>query len=202
MHLEQQFDHGKQLLQSLGYDRVSHSRRTLLDHLTATGKILRNWGCPATTCLAGLFHSVYGTEGFRSRTAPVVEREIIQNAIGLPAERTAWLFGMSTSQSLWDQFRRCRASGNDPSHFLLANRISGEELSCTQSELVALMQITLANALDQAQHLPERYDEKKLLTFRFLLPCVPQGGVLDFEKMLHQRSSAPEAVLPSSACAT
>jgi hypothetical protein len=43
-----------------------------LSHLTGVEAVLRDWGEPEPVCLAGLFHSIYGTEGFQVPWCPPV----------------------------------------------------------------------------------------------------------------------------------
>lgn len=43
---------------------VSHGSRTLVEHLIGTYNLLVNWGNPAEVCLAGLFHTYFGTSKF------------------------------------------------------------------------------------------------------------------------------------------
>lgn len=187
MGQDTRFDEGKRFLQSLGFDAMNHSRRTLFDHLVSTGTLLREWGCPEETYLAGLFHAVYGTETFRYQTGLIVNREPVQNVIGAAAERLAWLFGISTGKSLWSQFAFLNESASEESTPLLVHRITAEALPCDRSELRALANITLANALDQAHHLPGRYDGAKLAHFRPLLPYVLPGGRDAFNTLSNER---------------
>jgi hypothetical protein len=187
MTQKNRFDDGKRFLQSLGFDNVSHSKRTLFHHLVATGMLLQDWGCCENTCLAGLVHAIYGTESFRYRTGLLDHREAVQNVIGAPAERIAWLFGICTGKSLWNQFSSLDTSANQHSQHALTHRTTAEDLPCDGSELLALANITFANAIDQAQHLPDRYDAAKLDTLRCLLPFIPPGGVEAFNLLSHQR---------------
>ena len=43
-------------------------------------------------CDAGLFHSIYGTEGFQGFTLPFDRRDDIRALIGDRAERLVWVF--------------------------------------------------------------------------------------------------------------
>ena len=49
------------LINSWGAKEVAHSGRTLLDHLFGVHNLLAEWGAAPKLCLAGLFHSIYGT---------------------------------------------------------------------------------------------------------------------------------------------
>jgi hypothetical protein len=46
--------------------------------------------CAEPVCHAGLFHSVYGTEGFQGFTLPLSERPAVRQIIGERAERVAF----------------------------------------------------------------------------------------------------------------
>jgi hypothetical protein len=76
-------------IQALGYDEVPHGSRqadlangSFWDHLVGVEEVMRGWGMPETLCLAGLYHSVYGTEGFQLYTLPLTEREVVRSVIG------------------------------------------------------------------------------------------------------------------------
>jgi len=68
---------------------MNHSGGTFFNHCYNTYKILKNQNKPLYICLAGLFHSAYGTEfieGFFK------DREILQNVIGEKAEAVVHRF--------------------------------------------------------------------------------------------------------------
>ena len=68
----------------------SHSGRTLFEHLLGTYLLLKEWDQPEPVCLAGLFHSIYGTNVF---ALPLpMQRTEVKEAIGAEAEELAWLF--------------------------------------------------------------------------------------------------------------
>ena len=69
---------------------IKHSGTTFFLHCFNTYKILKNQGKPLYICLAGLFHSAYGTE-FRSGIS-IDNREILQNLIGETAEQLVYRF--------------------------------------------------------------------------------------------------------------
>jgi len=187
MGLHEKFDDGVKYLESLGFNDVYHSKRTFFDHLVSTGSLLREWGCPEPVYLAGLFHAIYETESFRLKNARALTREAVRNVVGSDAENIAWLYGIATSKSLWNQLALLSAPTSSQSKHLLAHRVTGEDVPCERSELLVLANITLANALDQAYHLPQRYDVDKLSTFQFLLSYVPPRGVKAFEELFGYR---------------
>lgn len=68
---------------------IPHSGTTLFEHLYGTYKILKSHGADETTCLAGLFHSVYGTEYYNRFR---IDREQIRDIIGIEAENVVYAF--------------------------------------------------------------------------------------------------------------
>eukprot|EP01050_Picozoa_sp_SAG11_P016502 SAG11_NODE_2258_length_3613_cov_1.480364_1_plen_271_part_00 len=90
-------------LETLGVDKIKHTRKvgadlslqegSFLDHLTGVESILRAWGCPEDVCLAGLFHSIYGTESFQAFSLPCDDehRSRVRTLIGARAEFLAYI---------------------------------------------------------------------------------------------------------------
>jgi hypothetical protein len=74
-------------------DRIPHSGRNLLAQLAGTRALLDAAGQPRHVCAAGLFHSVYGTNAFRTAIARGEDRAELQALIGEAAEALAWAFG-------------------------------------------------------------------------------------------------------------
>jgi hypothetical protein len=131
------------LLRRYQADATPHSGRHLLDHLAGTYRLLEDWGNPPATCRAGLFHSIYGTNLFTFRSAGLAERAVIRAAIGAPAERLAYLFCQTDRPlSLLQALIR-----GDPA---LPDRAGGT-MPITAAELSALLEIEIANFLEQPE---------------------------------------------------
>lgn len=77
-------------LKSLGVESVPHSGRTFYEHLKNVEDILRICRQPEYVCLAGLYHSIYGTNFFLQQTTQ--DRDAVRAVIGDLAERLAYLF--------------------------------------------------------------------------------------------------------------
>ena len=71
---------------------VRHSGRTFYDHLIGVYDLLESIGAAEHVCLAGLFHSIYGTNAFRHQAVSLDERHDVAKLIGYPAERLAYIF--------------------------------------------------------------------------------------------------------------
>lgn len=63
------------LIEQLRVQDVHHSGRTFFAHLKGTHDLLRDWGNPEPVCIAGLFHSIYGTWHFRHQAFPITRRQ-------------------------------------------------------------------------------------------------------------------------------
>jgi hypothetical protein len=96
-------------LAALGTDDIPHGSRvdsegksigSFLDHLSGTEAQLREWGCDDAICLAGLYHSVYGTEGFQGFTLSVADRGVVRGVIGERAEAVAYFNCVMDRESL------------------------------------------------------------------------------------------------------
>jgi hypothetical protein len=146
------------LLQAIGAHRVQHSGGTLLDHLVGTAAILRRWGYDEDVCLAGLFHSVYGTSTFEKRLLSLDERARLVQVIGASAEQTAFLFSQILPESLWE------ALGSD--QLRLRCKQSDSRLSVDALELNRLLVLFWANEVEQAHR------------------AVPKDGALTFHALI------------------
>lgn len=81
---------GHNLLIELGTRSIPHQKGSLYDHLSRVEKLLLVVECQEHVASAGLFHSIYGNEIFK--TATTNDRILVQEAIGIEAENLAWLF--------------------------------------------------------------------------------------------------------------
>lgn len=71
-------------------ESIPHSGTTLFNHLYNTFVILKQHGCKSSLCLAGLCHSIYGTE-FYERLR-ITDRRVLQEIIGTEAEDIVYRF--------------------------------------------------------------------------------------------------------------
>jgi hypothetical protein len=132
------------LLRELQAHVTSHSRRTLLAHLQGTHDLLVEWGNPPAVCVAGLFHSVYGTYIFDRQCADVSMRGTIRDAIGADAERLVYVFCVTD--------RRCFYEHLGASRFRLRDIVHDCDLDLDGDSLAALIEIEVANVLDQVPY--------------------------------------------------
>lgn len=69
---------------------INHSDSTYASHCEGVYKILKKLNQPEHVCLAGLFHSAYGTEYFNVPTC--LTRKELSNVIGTTAEQLVYMF--------------------------------------------------------------------------------------------------------------
>ena len=74
-------------------ENTYHTGNTLFSHLYGTFSVLKNFNCSESVCLAGLYHSIYGTEFFNSNID--ANRENIKKIIGEYSEYLVHVFCMS-----------------------------------------------------------------------------------------------------------
>jgi hypothetical protein len=94
---------------------------------------------------AGAFHSIYGTEEFKTRAVSLDRRSEIASIIGRDAETLVYLFGAANRRNFYDG-----AEGEAP--FV---RIPGEEnkkVDITDEQYRSLLELEAANIVDQAIH--------------------------------------------------
>jgi hypothetical protein len=58
----------REFLISLDAQRTRHTGRSLFEHLKGVHDLLRDWDHPEDVCLAGLYHSIYGTNTFKHQS--------------------------------------------------------------------------------------------------------------------------------------
>jgi hypothetical protein len=93
-------------LSRFGISYTAHSETTLTSHLKGTYEILKRWDCENYICIAGLCHSIYGTESFSKAPATLDNREFMKTLIGQEAEELTYLFGAHQKESLWKNLDR------------------------------------------------------------------------------------------------
>jgi Domain of unknown function (DUF6817) len=76
---------------AIGADQIEHTESVYLAHAIGVYNDLRSWGSDEEVCRAGLFHSIYGTEGFQRFTLPLERRDEVRALTSERAERLAYL---------------------------------------------------------------------------------------------------------------
>ena len=80
-------------LKEIGCDNQQHSgNRSLLHHLVGVSLMLSEGEASDALCIAGLFHSIYGTSVFRPKMISMDDRDKIKALIGIEAENLVYQF--------------------------------------------------------------------------------------------------------------
>jgi hypothetical protein len=76
---------------------IPHNGKSFFQHLVGVYDKLRYWQCNEDICFAGLFHSIYGNEIFK--TVIEKDRNTIKDLIGNKAENLVYLFNQNRYQN-------------------------------------------------------------------------------------------------------
>jgi hypothetical protein len=129
-----------ELLERLHTATSAHSGGALLDHLLGTWTYLSEWGNPEYVCSAGLFHSIYATQSYRTQSAALDDRLMIRNVIGHEAEELAFLFCVAQRRSFFEQV------GNPNPE--LHDRVHDEIRAVTPRVIRDLIELEVANYVE------------------------------------------------------
>lgn len=138
-------------LQSLGTMDVPHTGEGFFAHLVAVYRDLKSWNCDDEVCLAGLFHSIYGTEKFRLFGLSVDRRDEVIALIGEHAERVAYINCVMDRATFDALVLGVSNRSVDPngSELRVLNRDTGEWIEMTPRELHDLKTMHLCDWLEQ-----------------------------------------------------
>lgn len=131
------------LLESAGAASTVHPTGLLLPHLQATHDRLERWGCALHVCVAGLCHSIYGTERFDTPTFTLADRDRVREHVGPAAEELIYLFCVMERPSLHANVGR--AGPHDVVDWTTGRTIPLRDAG----QLAELLMLDAANALEQ-----------------------------------------------------
>ncbi|MDA1016915.1 MAG: hypothetical protein O3A00_20960 [Planctomycetota bacterium] len=126
----------------IGADQVAHTDKTYLAHAIGVHNDLKAWGCNAELCVAGLFHSIYGTAKFQSFKLALDRRAELQSMIGLRAEELCYL-NCAMDRDVFD----ATVQADGPTVF--RDRLNGQVLELTTDMFRDLCTLHLCDWLEQ-----------------------------------------------------
>ena len=141
-------------LVGLGTEEVGHTNKSYLAHLIGVYRDMQAQGCTEEVCLAGMFHSIYGTELFQKFALPVERRTDIRSLIGERAERLAYVNCMMDRAS----FDRMLEQAHGPYRITL--RPTREEVELAEDEFADLCRVHLYDWLEQVAR-SKRWDYRR-----------------------------------------
>ncbi|MDD4913062.1 MAG: hypothetical protein PHP57_12265 [Sideroxydans sp.] len=130
-------------LRELGAGEFEHLNGTLLSHLIGTHDLLHRWGANEVLCKAGLYHAVYGTDGYDGKLLALNERLQIQELVGSASEEVIYMYCACDRNFFWPQF----GVVENP---VFRNRFSSEEYVLENDALKNFCELTAANELEIA----------------------------------------------------
>jgi hypothetical protein len=130
-------------LRDIGAEHVAHTQKGYMGHLVSVYRLMQEQGCSEELCQAGMFHSIYGTQSFRTFGLPLERRGEVRALIGERAEQLAYLNCVIDRASL----DRAVAEGSAP--FRIVVRDSGEVVSLSAADLDDLCRVHLYDWLEQ-----------------------------------------------------
>lgn len=155
-----------------------HAGRSLQTHLVATWEILTQWDQPDPVAIAGLCHSVYGTDAFETACLGLEDRKKVSQNIGDEAEQISFLFGAMQRQAFLSDLEACN----------IDNRFSGSVQPITKVERSALCHILLANELDlviakKGANRPDKVAKKAGPVFAIVEPFLSDQAKTTFTRL-------------------
>ncbi|MEU5977008.1 DUF6817 domain-containing protein [Streptomyces sp. NPDC047315] len=131
------------LVNGLGAAAIAHPGGTLVDHLQRVRSQLATWGARPALQLAGLCHSLYGTDGFPAVLLPPERRFELASVIGAEAEELVYLYGACDRGPTYRDLARADAPFHD--------RLTGRPRTLTPRQRRDFTELTAANELDLAR---------------------------------------------------
>lgn len=102
---------------------IRHSGGDFFDHLYQTFCLLKKYGCSESVCLAGLYHSIYGTEFFQSNIK--VNESVVESLIGSYANKLVKHFSVQNRDAaiMNNTFNLEVSQSRDLTFILYANQV-------------------------------------------------------------------------------
>ena len=144
-----------QYIIALGAANVAHTNTNYLAHAISVYQDLKAWNCNEELCRAGLFHSIYGTQGFQDFTLPLDRQAELRSLIGDYAERIAFANCFMDRDTFDAQISQPAES------YTIRDRVTQAEFVLSQAEFEDLMRVHLCDWLEQAPRV-HKWDYRRL----------------------------------------
>jgi len=135
-------------LLSLGTDEVTHTGGDFLHHLQSVQNLLEKNGADLDMSRAGLFHSIYGTQGFQDFSLPFSERPLIKDLIGERAEFVAFCNCVMNRETFDEALAQAVTEGES---FTIENREDKSSIELSRNQLIDLSEVHLFDWLEQVK---------------------------------------------------
>ena len=165
-----------EFLAGLGTADVAHSGGDFLHHLRAVHDLLAAHGAERHVAVAGLFHSIYGTEGFQEFSLPLSERGRVRELIGEAAEHLAWA-NCAMDRATFDEAVEGALDGACE-RLPVRERAGGDEVPLTRRQLVELAELHLFDWLEQVERSEFGWDYRRR-AYRLMAELTNHAGLYD-----------------------
>ncbi|MGK7892781.1 MAG: DUF6817 domain-containing protein [Xenococcus sp. (in: cyanobacteria)] len=135
-----------EFLIDLNADSILHSSTTLLRHLVGTYQLLKKWEVTDYVSLAGLYHSIYGTQTFKKFLINPQERDKLREIIDSKSEKLVYYFYIQNKKDFFSNL-------NQTNSFAIKNRLNNSTISLTKEEFTDLLRIRLADYIEQMERM-------------------------------------------------
>jgi len=167
-------------LHELGAGEFEHLNGSLETHLRGTEALLRSWGASESLCAAGLYHAVYGTDGYNPALASLAGRDRIAELIGREAEELAYLYGACNRKVFYPRI-------GTEAQLLFTDRFTCTEYAIESWQLESMCELILANELEIASNSAEfraKYGAALSGLFERMAALVSQAGFQAYRSIL------------------
>ena len=134
---------------------LAHTGSAAFDeHLKGVQAVLRYWDSPTHLTNAGLFHSIYGTEGFQGFSLPLSERSVIRSLIGDKAEKLVFVFCMVDRYTVDEtvfRWKKDLAPTAAVYNFRSRAELGRFQIQLTKDEWLDFLELSLADWLEQVE---------------------------------------------------
>jgi len=130
------------MLMEFKADIIPHGKRKLINHLLATYDLLRYCQLDQTTCIAGAFHSIFGTNSFNPGSLPQVNFAELTERIGPESSQLVRLFSKLDRPSTLNNALK--------NNSLTLTTTQNDFITVTQEQLHSLVAIEAANLYEQS----------------------------------------------------
>ena len=131
-----------EVLKDFDADKILHGSTTLLKHLVGTYRLLKQWNIPEEVCIAGLFHSVYGTQTFKEFLIDPLQREKLRAIIPHYSEELVYCFYIQDKKGL---LKNLESEGEA----VLRDRLTGKNIPLSSQKFEDLLKTRFADYIEQ-----------------------------------------------------
>lgn len=186
-----------EFLIGLGTDEISHTGHDFLTHLKSVQSMLSEAGSDIEVTRAGLFHSIYGTEGFQDFTLSLDERVRVRAVIGERAEFTVFcncVMDRSTfDAAIMVAGESCETLLEQQGPFEIRDRVHQSPISLTQVELRDLAEVHLFDWLEQVERSDRGWDYRRD-SYRRMAHLVGPRAMSAYDKVFGREEIARKPV--------